>query len=106
MQFQVVKEQFEDDLALVEILKADPIDSSQFSSIADDIWTICSSMRYDKRYAAVSRRMVIELDTNNYLVCVIIVVMVSLPMLSGAMSTAHDAGAFDRLCILLRSLSL
>ena len=40
-----MKEETDDEVAEVEILKADPVDSSKFSSIAEDIVSICASMR-------------------------------------------------------------
>ena len=41
-----MKEQTDNDVAVVEMFKADPVDTSIFTSIADDITRICSTMRY------------------------------------------------------------
>ena len=40
-----MKEQTDDNVAEVEIFKADTVDSSKFSSIAEDIISICTNMR-------------------------------------------------------------
>jgi len=64
---KVVKEQTDDNFAEVEIFKADTVDSSKFSSIAEDIISICTNMRQNRGQTVmdVAESTILESEDND-----------------------------------------